>query len=39
MFDWLFVKDAFAVIGIFYVTTRLVFGTATLIDEIKLRGF
>jgi hypothetical protein len=39
MIDLNLVKDAFTIIGIFYVAIKLVIGTASLIDKIKLWGF
>jgi hypothetical protein len=38
MIDWILVKDIFALFGIFYVSPKLVFSTATLTDKINLWG-
>ena len=38
MIDWLLVKDIFALIGIYTFSYVIVFGSATLMDNIHLWG-
>jgi hypothetical protein len=39
MIDWNLVKDCFTIIGIRWAVAKTVFGSATLIDKVKLWGF
>jgi len=38
MINWSLVKDGFALFGIVWVPSKIVFGTATLTDKINLWG-